>query len=90
MSEDKNTCCGCGCSSHDEGSCCGGDSAPAQPQGQKLAVKRQGIISEFWGFMKENKAYWMAPIIIVSLLLVGLLVLATISPAAATFIYTTF
>lgn len=60
------------------------------PQGQKLAVKRQGLISEFWGFMKENKAYWMAPIIIVSLLLIGILVLATISPAAATFIYTTF
>lgn len=37
--------------------------------------KDRGLISEFVGFMAENKAWWMAPILIV-LGLLGVLLLA--------------
>ena len=51
-------------------------------------AKRTGILAEFWAFIKTNKAYWMAPIIIVMLLLIALIVLG--STGAAPFIYTIF
>lgn len=44
---------------------------------------------DIWGFMCEQKKYWLAPIIIVMVLLGGLLVLAQGS-AVAPFIYTLF
>ena len=50
-------------------------------------AKRTGILQEFWLFMKENKAYWMAPIIIVFVLLGFLIAFA---PAYAPGIYTLF
>ena len=54
-------------------------------------AKRTGIVSEFYSFIRENKAYWMTPIILVVLLLAGLLVLGALSGgAAAPFIYTLF
>ncbi len=51
-------------------------------------AKRQSLISELIQFIKDNKAYWIAPIIIM-LLLVGVLVLVGGSKAAP-FIYTLF
>jgi hypothetical protein len=55
----------------------------------KLAEESQpGLLREFVDFLRENKAWWLAPIIIV-LLLVGLLVILG-STAAAPFIYTVF
>jgi len=47
------------------------------------------LLKDLWGFMKERKKFWLAPIIIVMLLLGGLLVLAEGS-AVAPFIYTLF
>jgi hypothetical protein len=47
------------------------------------------LIKDLWGFMKERKKFWLAPIIIVLLALGGLLVLAQGS-AIAPFIYTLF
>ena len=47
------------------------------------------LIKDLWGFMKERKKFWLAPIIIVLLLLGGLLVLAQGS-VIAPFIYTLF
>ena len=51
-------------------------------------AKRRGVASEFIGLLKENKAYWMAPIIIVMLLLIVFVVLG--GTGAAPFIYTLF
>ena len=45
------------------------------------------ILVEFLVFLKENKKFWLIPIILV-LLLLGLLLFA--SPAAAPFIYALF
>jgi membrane glycosyltransferase len=49
---------------------------------------RMSIWQEFFLFLKENKLYWLAPIIIVLLLLVAVVVIG--STAAGPFIYTLF
>ncbi|MBT8450028.1 MAG: hypothetical protein KJO69_10075 [Gammaproteobacteria bacterium] len=46
------------------------------------------LIKDLWGFMRERKKLWMAPIIIIMLLL-GLLIVAQ-GTALAPFIYTIF
>ena len=50
--------------------------------------KQTGLVSEFVGFLKANKKWWLAPII-VAILLLGLLVVLG-GTAAAPFIYTLF
>ena len=50
-------------------------------------AKRTGIIKEFLLFLRENKAYWLVPIIVVLLLITVLVILG---PTAAPFIYTLF
>jgi len=47
------------------------------------------FIADMWGFMRERKKFWMAPIIVVMLLLGALIVLSQGS-AVAPFIYTLF
>jgi hypothetical protein len=47
------------------------------------------LLKDLWAFMKERKKFWLAPIIIVLLLLGSLIVLAQGS-AVAPFIYTLF
>ena len=59
------------------------DDFAAQASGE-----RTGLASEFTDFLKENKKWWLAPIIF-SILGLGLLVLLG-GTAAAPFIYTLF
>jgi len=47
------------------------------------------LMIDLWGFMKERKKFWMAPIIAVMLLL-GALIVLTQGSAVAPFIYTLF
>ncbi|MDH3901106.1 MAG: DUF5989 family protein [Gammaproteobacteria bacterium] len=47
------------------------------------------LLKDLWGFMKERKKFWLAPIIVVLLLLGGMIVLSQGS-AVAPFIYTLF
>ena len=47
------------------------------------------FLQDLWGFMRERKKFWLAPIIIVMVLLGALIVLAQGS-AVAPFIYTLF
>ena len=47
------------------------------------------VVSELWQFMKQNKKYWLAPIII-TLVLFGVLLVLAKSSALAPFIYTIF
>ena len=49
---------------------------------------RTGLVTEFYDFLKDNKKWWLAPIIL-SVLGLGLLVLLG-GTAAAPFIYTLF
>lgn len=54
----------------------------------QAAEGRTGIVTEFWDFLKDNKKWWLAPIVI-SILGLGALVLLG-GTAAAPFIYTLF
>ena len=47
------------------------------------------LIKDLWGFMRARKKFWLAPIIVVMLLLGALIVLSQGS-AVAPFIYTLF
>jgi len=47
------------------------------------------LMKDLWAFMKERKKFWLAPIIIV-LLLLGVLVVFAQGSAIAPFIYTLF
>lgn len=55
---------------------------------QQAGMKSDGIVGEFWEFLRHNKKWWLTPIIVM-LLLVGLLVVLGGS-GAAPFIYTLF
>lgn len=48
------------------------------------------LVREFWDFMKVRKKYWLAPILIVLVILSAFIILAASSPVAAPFIYTLF
>ena len=56
--------------------------------GEEARGKRHGLVSEFWGFLSENKKWWLLPIIVVFALVGTLLMLG--GTAAAPFIYTLF
>jgi hypothetical protein len=47
------------------------------------------FLGDLWGFMKERKKFWLAPIILVMLLL-GVLIVVAQGSAVAPFIYTLF
>ena len=47
------------------------------------------LLIDLWGFMKARKKFWLAPIIIVMLLL-GMLLVLSQGSAVAPFIYTLF
>ncbi len=47
------------------------------------------VLTEFWQFLKEEKKYWLMPIVIVFVLF-GLLIVFSQSSAVAPFIYTLF
>ena len=51
----------------------------------RASGKQTGLVAEFIGFLRANKKWWLAPIII-ALLLIGLLILISGS-AIAPFIY---
>ncbi len=52
-------------------------------------MSKIGILKEFWGFLKARKKWWLAPIILM-LLLLGVLIIFTESSALAPFIYALF
>ena len=47
------------------------------------------VVKESWQFMRENKKYWLAPIVL-TLVLVGTLLVLAKGSAIAPFIYTLF
>jgi len=51
--------------------------------------KKLSIILEFLDFLKTRKKWWLAPIVII-MLLMGFLILLTEGSAVAPFIYTLF
>ena len=47
------------------------------------------FLKDLWAFMRERKKFWMAPIIVV-LVLLGVLIVLAEGSAVAPFIYTLF
>jgi len=52
-------------------------------------MPKMSILKELWNFLKVRKKWWLAPMIIV-LVLLGALIVITESTAVAPFIYTLF
>ena len=52
-------------------------------------MAKMKIIAEYFEFLRENKKWWLMPIVI-ALLLLGLLIVLTKGSALAPFIYTIF
>jgi len=53
------------------------------------AQGRGGFLRDLWGFMKQNKKWWLLPLL-VTLLVFGLLIFLSGSSCLAPFIYTLF
>jgi membrane glycosyltransferase len=51
--------------------------------------KNKTLLGEIWAFLKERKAWWLAPIIIM-LILVSILIIFGQSSALSPFIYALF
>ncbi len=47
------------------------------------------LLKDLWGFLRERKKFWLAPIILV-LVLLGALIVLSQGSAVAPFIYTLF
>ena len=47
------------------------------------------FLKDLWGFLKERKKFWLAPIIFI-LILLGAIIVLTQGSAVAPFIYTLF
>ena len=56
---------------------------------RRRCMSKISIIKEFWEFLKVRKRFWLAPIVIILVLLSLLIVFAETS-AVAPFIYTLF
>ncbi len=54
----------------------------------KAAEEQRGFLAEYWDFLRNNKKWWLTPILL-AVLLLGVLVLLG-SSSAAPFIYTLF
>lgn len=52
-------------------------------------TKNRSLLVELWGFLKARKAWWLAPIIIM-LILVGVLIIFGQSSSLSPFIYALF
>jgi hypothetical protein len=52
-------------------------------------MSKLSIIKELWSFLKVNKRYWLAPMLIV-LVLLGVIIIFAETSAVAPFIYTLF
>jgi hypothetical protein len=62
--------------------------SPSPRLDELAGQKRRGVVAEFWGLLRHNKKWWLAPIIIVSLLVGALLML--FGTPIAPLIYTLF
>lgn len=63
-------------------------SKPSKFENAAAENDNTGFVAELWAFLKQNKKWWLIPIVVV-LALFGVLVLLSGS-AAAPFIYTLF
>ncbi len=58
-------------------------------QGATQVMGKFAVLAQFWEFLRFNKKYWLAPIVLV-LILFGLVLVLSQGSAVAPFIYTLF
>ena len=65
-------------------------SKPNPTEFEKAAAQQRhgGLMSDLWGFLKQNKKWWLIPILVI-LLVFGLLIILS-GTGLAPFIYTLF
>jgi len=51
-----------------------------------ISARKQGLIRDFWDFLRHKKAWWLTPIVVVILAMVGFILFAESSPVLP-FIY---
>ena len=51
---------------------------------------RAGVVGELFSVLKKRKMWWLIPLVAMLLVAGALLILATVAPAFAPFIYTLF
>lgn len=64
------------------------DQAPSEFEKAAAEKPRGGFVGELWGFMKENKKWWLLPLIL-ALVIFGILIFLS-GTGVAPFIYTLF
>jgi len=52
-------------------------------------MKNKSLLKELWGFMKERKAWWLLPTIVM-LIIIGVLIIFGQSTTISPFIYALF
>jgi hypothetical protein len=52
-------------------------------------MSKSRVLVEFWGLLRQEKKYWLAPLVLM-FVLVGILLIFAQSSALAPFIYTLF
>ncbi len=53
---------------------------PETPRQVELPQQSNSLVREFWDFIRYNKAWWMTPIVLVLLAMVGFILWAESSP----------
>lgn len=64
------------------------DSKSAKNFSEMAEDRQPGFFSEFWGFLRQNKKWWLTPILIVLFLLIALVIIS--QTPLAPFIYPFF
>jgi hypothetical protein len=64
------------------------DPSKGSPRFEELAKKDTSLVGEILGFLRQNKKWWLLPVVVV-IFAIGALVLLS-STVAAPFIYTLF
>jgi hypothetical protein len=62
---------------------------PKRCGGSSNGAQRMSFIAELWTFLRVRKKFWLAPVLVMTIILGGLIILAQGS-ALAPFIYTLF
>lgn len=63
-------------------------SSAADEIARHATAKQAGVLAELWALLRENKKWWLLPIVLFLVLVAGLMFLS--STAVAPFIYTIF
>ena len=66
-------------------------SKPKNNEFERAAAQegKGGLLGDFWGFLKQNKKWWLLPLLL-TLLIFGVLIFLSSSTGLAPFIYTLF